>query len=122
MTKDDAAELVKLETRLSQANGLGSAQLAHVVPWLVRLVRELEARVVELEAGDIDEIIDAKNAEIAKRDAHAAELSARLAKLEADKLPSPDDYYRQREKLPEPVEAKPAARKTRKKSAKNASK
>lgn len=93
MRPDDAAELVKLEDELAKPRR-NSQALGFRIPWLVRLVRELDARVAELEAGDIDEVIDAKNAEIAKRDAHAAELSARLAKLEGDKLPSPDEYYR----------------------------
>lgn len=122
MNQDDVAELVKLETQLAKLPGAPHGQLGHSIPWLVRIVREQQARIDDLEHSGIPGWLAESDRKAAERDAQNAQLAAQLSKLEADKLPSPDEYFRQHEKLAEAVEAKPAARKTRKKPAKTAQK
>ena len=106
MTPDDRKALVELEARLEKTPANPGGAISVEVPWLVRLVRQYEARVAELEAGGIPEVIAQKDAAIAARDAEQAKLAARIAKFERDHLPNPRDYYRELEK-PEIPEEKP---------------
>jgi len=120
MNADDAAALADLEQKIEKAPHAHEA----AVPWLVRIAREQEARVKELEAGGVPHVIAAKDAVIADRDAQMAKLSERVAKFEKDHLPDPVEYYRELEKdrgepskppkpkddSPKPKDAEPAVK------------
>jgi hypothetical protein len=93
MNADDAAALYELETKLQKPSSMPA-----VVPWLVRVVKELDARVQELEQGGIPAVIAKKDAAIASRDAEMAKLGAQVAKFEKDHLPDPREYYRDLDK------------------------
>jgi hypothetical protein len=97
MQPADREALAQLEAELQKMPAGVGGPLALRVPWLIRIVKELDTRVLELEAGGIPDVIAAKDALIAERDASMAKTAERLAKLEADKLPDPREYFRSTE-------------------------
>lgn len=100
MHPDDLAALGVLETEIEKwtQNGRSlSGPFVPRIPWLVRLVKQLNSRVEELEAGGIPEHIAKKDVEIAARDAQLAQAAAKVAELEKLKLPDPNEEFRRRE-------------------------
>lgn len=100
MTPGDAKALAELKAELQSLFDRGISvpgPHGHRLPWLIRVVDELDARVCELESGGIPEIIARHDARLAERDAQARTLVAKVAELEALKLPDPNVTFRKLE-------------------------
>lgn len=99
MNPDDRAALATLKDELGKLQPGAHQVLGTRVPWLLRIVDELDARVLELEAGGVPAVIAKKDAAIAERDAALAKQAEHVAKLEKEKLPDPSEFFRSTEPI-----------------------
>ena len=96
LSPDDAKGLEEFDAEQADPNRVrrGGFVAENRLKWLRRVVGDLKARVDELEAGGVPDVIAKKDAEIAARDVQLAEHAARVAQLEAVKLPEPGKFFR----------------------------
>lgn len=96
LNPDDAAALADFDAEMAapKRGPLSGFLAQNRVVWLRRVIADLKARVDELEAGGVPEVIAKKDVEIAARDKMIAAHAARIAEVEAVKLPEPGKFYR----------------------------